>query len=152
VTDRSVFTEDEWKALTEAPLWITFALVSAGEHGPISVVKEAAASARAIAHPTAGGAADALLAEIAREAESREARHDVKAHLGRTPQENIDEAVRELAPIPAALAKLTSEEADQLRGWLLAIAKAVAAAAKTVTAEEQATIDKITEALGATAT
>src|SRR6476620_3947572 len=54
MTDKSAFTDDEWKALTEAPLLVTLALFAAGEHGPISMVKEASASARTIAHPPAG--------------------------------------------------------------------------------------------------
>ena len=54
MTDKSVFSDDEWKAITEAPLLVTLAMVAVGEHGPISVVKEAAASARSVAHPPAG--------------------------------------------------------------------------------------------------
>ena len=73
MTDKSAFTDDEWKALTEAPLLVTLALFAAGEHGPISMVKEASASARTIAHPPAGGPADELIAEIAKEAEGKEA-------------------------------------------------------------------------------
>jgi len=34
MTDKSAFTDDEWKALTEAPLLVTLALFAAGEHGP----------------------------------------------------------------------------------------------------------------------
>jgi hypothetical protein len=46
MTDKSSFTDEEWKELTEAPLLVTLALFAAGEHGPISMVKEASASAR----------------------------------------------------------------------------------------------------------
>jgi hypothetical protein len=151
MTDRSAFTDDEWKALTEAPLRITLALVAAGEHGPISVVKEAAASARAIARPSEHGPADALIAEVAKEAESREARHDVQAHHGRSMDQVVDDALNELAPVAAVLGKLPQEEATQVRAWLLDIAKAVAAAAKTVTPGEQTVIDRITTTLQAPA-
>src|ERR1700737_2626087 len=105
VTDRSAFSDDEWRALTEAPLRVTLALVAVGEHSPISVVKEAAASARAIARPTERGPADDLIAQIAREAESREARHDVKAHLGQSPQEVATQALTDLEPAARALEK-----------------------------------------------
>ncbi len=47
MTDKSAFTDDEWHALTDAPLLITAAVFFAGEHGPISMIKEASASARA---------------------------------------------------------------------------------------------------------
>ena len=45
MTDKSAFTESEWHALTEAPMLVTAALIYVGEHGPISMVKEASASA-----------------------------------------------------------------------------------------------------------
>ena len=103
MADRSLFTDDEWKALTEAPLRVTLALVAVGPHGPISVVKEVAASARVLAHPSEHGPADQLLAEIAKEAGSREARHDVEVHRGQSPQQVVDAAFTELAATAAAL-------------------------------------------------
>ena len=144
MSDRSVFTDDEWKALTEAPLRITLALVTVGEHSPISLVKEATASARATTHSTERGPADELIKEIAREAESREARHDVKTHLGQQPSEIVEQALAALAPTAQALEKLTADEAAEVRAWLIDIAKAVAGATKSVTADEQGVIDKIT--------
>ena len=41
MTDKSAFTDDEWHALTDAPLLVTAAVFFAGEHGPISMMKEA---------------------------------------------------------------------------------------------------------------
>jgi hypothetical protein len=143
MTDKSAFTDDEWKALTEAPLLVTLALFAAGEHGPISMVKEASASARAIAHPAAGGPADDLIAEIAREAEGKEARHNAREHQVASLDQVIEATLADLGGAATALRKLPSEEATQVGGWFTDIAKAVAAAAKTVTPAEQETIDKI---------
>ena len=36
---------------SEAPLFVTMAVVAVAEHGPISVIKEAAASAKLLAQP-----------------------------------------------------------------------------------------------------
>ena len=116
MTDKSAFTEDEWHALTEAPLLVTLAIFATGEHGPISMVKEAAASARAIAAPGEHGAANALIAEIAAASESKEARHEMKEHRGRSMDEALQRSLADLAP---------------------------AAAAKTVKPEEQGAIDQI---------
>jgi hypothetical protein len=149
MADRSLFTDDEWKALTEAPLRITLALVAVGPHGPISVVKEAAASAREVAHPTEHGPADQLLAEIAKEAGTREARHDVEVHRGQSPQQVVDAALTELAATAAALTKLPPDEAAEIRAWFLDIAHAVAGAAKSTSPEEQAVLDRIATTLGA---
>src|SRR5579859_3138642 len=143
MADRSLFTDDEWKALTEAPLRMTLALVAVGPHGPISVVKEAAASAREVAHPREQGPADQLIAEVAKEAGSREARHDVETHRGQSPQQVADAALNDLTAAATAVAKLSSDEAAEVRAWFLDIARAVAAAAKSVTSEEQAVLDRI---------
>jgi hypothetical protein len=145
MTDKSAFTDAEWHALTDAPLLVTMAIFAAGEHGPISMVKEASASARSIARPGDHGDANALIAEIAAEAESKEARHDMKEHRGKDLDTTIAAALTDLEPAAAALrAKATPIEAAEVAAWLLDIAGAVAAAAKTVNPEEQATIEKIT--------
>ena len=143
MTGKSAFTEEEWKALTEAPLLVTLALFAVGEHGPISAVKEAAASARTIAHPPAGGPADELVAEIAEEARSKEARHNASQHHVANLEQVVEASLADLGGAATALRKLPSEEAAQIGGWFVGIAKAVAAAAKIVTPAEQETIDKI---------
>jgi hypothetical protein len=150
VPDRSVFTDDEWRAVTEAPLRITLALVAVGPHGPISVVKEAAAAARTMAHPTEPGPANDLIADIARAAEGHEARHDVRAHAGKTPEEVASQALSDLEPAARALDKLSPDEATQVRSWLLDMAKATAAAAKSITPGEQDALDKLSAIFGPT--
>jgi hypothetical protein len=143
MTDKSAFTDEEWKALTEAPLLVTLALFAVGEHGPISAVKEAAASARTIAHPPAGGPADQLAAEIAEDARGKEARHNASQHQVANLDQVVEAALADLGGAASALRKLPHDEAAEIGAWFVGIAKAVAAAAKTVTAEEQATIQKI---------
>jgi len=138
-----MFTDDEWRALTEAPLRITLALVAVGAHGPISVVKETAAAARAMTHPGAHGFADDLIAEIAHDAEGREARHDVQSHAGKTADEVSEQALNDLEPANRALDKLSADEAGEVRAWLLDIAKAVAGAAQSVTPSEQRALDRL---------
>ena len=143
MTDKSAFTDDEWHALSEAPLLVTAAIFAAGEHGPISMVKEAAASARAIAAPGKHGPANALIAEIAAASETKEARHDMKDHRGTSMEQALQNSLAGLVPAAAALKKIPAEEAAQVGSWLVDIAKAIAAAAKTVKPEEQAEIDQI---------
>jgi hypothetical protein len=144
MTDKAVFSEAEWHALTDAPLLVTLAMFVTGEHGPISMVKEASASARAIARPGDRGVADSLIAEIARDAESKEARQDMKEGRGASMDEVVGRALADLQPAAAALAKLPAAEAAQIGTWFVDIAKSVADAAKAVTPAEQAAIDKIT--------
>ncbi len=143
MTDKSAFTDEEWKELTEAPLLVTLALFAAGEHGPISMVKEASASARTISHPPAGGPADELIAEIAKEAEGKEARHNARQHQVANLEQVVEASLADLGGAATALRKLPNDEAAEVSRWFVDIANAVAAAAKTVTPAEQETIDKI---------
>jgi hypothetical protein len=143
MTDKSVFSDAEWHALTDAPLLVTLAMMATGEHGPISMVKEVNASAHAIVRHGGRGSADALIAEIAVDAESKEARHDMKEHRGSSMDEALQRSLADLQPAASALKKLPADEAAQVGAWLVDIAKAIAAAAKTVKPEEQAAIDKI---------
>jgi hypothetical protein len=144
MTDKTAFSDAEWHALTDAPLLVTAAIFAAGEHGPISMVKEASASARAIAQPGDHGAATELIRQIAAEADTKEARHDMKEHRGPTVDAAIDGAIESLQPAAAALKKLDSLEAAEVAAWLVDIAQAVAGAAKGVNPGEQAVIDRIT--------
>jgi hypothetical protein len=151
MTDKSVFTDEEWHALSDAPLLITGAIFAVGEHGPISMLKEASASARAIAKPGERGAANELIGEIVAEANSKEARAEVKEHRGPTPQAAVESVLRDLQPAAAALKKLPPEEAAQIGAWYVGIAKAVAQSAKTVNPDEEATINKFAALFGVTA-
>jgi len=151
MTDKSVFTDDEWHALTDAPVLVTAALFYAGEHGPISMVKEATASARSISKPGERGPANELIGQIVAEATSKEARAELKEKRGPTPQAAVESVLQELAPAAAALKKLPPDEAAQVAAWFVEIGEAVAASAKSVNPDEQATIDKLKAAFGVTA-
>jgi hypothetical protein len=143
MTDKSAFTESEWHALTDAPLLVTAAIFAVGEHGPISMVKEASASARAISKPGERGAANELIGQIVAEANTKESRAEMKEHRGPTPQAAMESALHDLEPAAAALKKLPPDEAAQVAAWFVAIADAVAQSAKTVNPDEQAAIEKI---------
>ena len=148
MTDKSVFSDDEWHAVTEAPLLVTAAIFYAGEHGPISMVKEASASARSISKPGERGVANELIGQIVAEANTKEARAELKEHRGPTPQAAIESALHELEPAAAALKKLPADEAEQVAAWFLDIAKAVAESAKTVNPDEQVTLQKLATLFG----
>ena len=149
MTDRSAFSAEEWKALAEAPLQITIALVAVGPHRPITMVKEAAASARELARPGDRGAANQLIAEIGKGANSHEARHDVEVHRSQSPEQIAEGAIAGVEAAVIALAKLSGEEATEVRQWYGEIAKAVADASKAITPGEQAVLDRLNEVLEA---
>ena len=143
MSDKTAFTDDEWTAVTDAPLLISMALALVGPHGPISMIKESAASAKAIAAPPDHGAANALIGEIAVVAKDKEARHDAKHHKATTVPATVDLLLEDVAKAGAALAKLLADEAAGVKDWYVDIAKAIAAASKGVDTNEQAVVDLI---------
>ena len=152
MTDKSAFNDAEWHALTDAPLLVTAAVFFAGEHGPISMMKEASASARSISKPGERGVANELIGQIVAEANTKEARAELKEHRGPTPQAAVESVLRDLEPAATAMKeKLPADEAAQVGAWFVAIAEAVAQSAKTVNPDEQVTIDKLAALFGVTA-
>ena len=122
---------------------VTLALFAAGEHGPISMVKEASASARTIAHPSA--AADRPTSSSPRSPRKRRARrraHDARQHQVANLDQVIEASLADLGGA-ATVSQAPERRGRASRRWYADIAKAVAAAAKTVTPAEQETIDKI---------
>ena len=98
MTDKSVFTDDEWHALTDAPLLVTAAVFLVGEHGPISMVKEASASAACDLAAGERGVANELIGQIVAEANTKERGAEMKEHRGATPQAAIESVMHDLAP------------------------------------------------------
>jgi hypothetical protein len=151
MTDKSAFSDEEWHALTDAPLLITAAIFAVGEHGPISMMKEASASARSISRPGERGVANELIGQIVAEANTKEARADLKEHRGPTPQAAVESVLRDLEPAATAMKqKLPPDEAAQVGAWFVAIAEAVAQSAKTVNPDEQVTLEKLAALFGVT--
>ena len=149
MTDRSFFSDDEWAALTQAPLHVTTAVVAVAEHGPISLIKEASATAKSLARPGDHGPATELIAAIAHEAQGHDARHAAKGDRGPSPDEVVDNALAELASATAAINRLPIAEAAEVRAWLIDLANNVAAAAKGTNEKEAAVVERIRVALGA---
>lgn len=72
----------------------------------------------------------------------------MNSHRGKSVDEVVTIALIKLGTAASALAKVPPEDASQVGGWFLEIARAVAAAAKDVNPAEQATIDKIAAIFG----
>jgi hypothetical protein len=151
MADKSDFTDAEWKAVAEAPLLVTVTMFAAGQHGPISMIKESAAGARVIAAPGDRGAASGLINAIAAEAQTKEARHDAEHHKGPDLAAIIAACLADLEPAATALkAHLSPDEVQQVGGWLVDIAAAVAGASKGVSEGEKETVAKVAAVFGVT--
>ncbi len=150
MTDRTFFTDDEWAALSQAPLHVTMAVVAVAEHGP-DLTDEGGLGDRQGRWPAPATTArpTELIVAIAHEAQGHDARHAAKGDRGSSPDAVIDEALAELAPATAAIARLPIAEAAEVRSWLIDLANAVAAAAKGTSEKEAAVVERVRVALGA---
>jgi hypothetical protein len=151
MTDRSAFTDEQWHALTDAPVAIMLAVAMVGDHGPISMIKESSAGAKVMAMPPHSGPADELIAAIVPDAKDKQARHDAKQHKGATPNVIVDGLVADVKTAVTALAHIPAEESAQVRQWYFDIATAVAGAAKGVKPTEQELLDRLAVVLEVTA-
>ncbi len=147
MSDRSSFTDEQWHALTDTPVAIMLAVAFVGDHGPISMLKESTAGAKAIARPAHSGPADQLIADIVPEAAAKEARHDAKQHKGSTPNVVVDGLLSDVAAAVEALAGIPAEESAQVRQWFYDIGVAVASASKGIKPSEQELLDRLRRAL-----
>ncbi len=152
MSDKSTFSADEWEKIVEAPMLVTVIMFAVGQHGPLSMVKESAASAKAITNPGNRGAASGLVAEIAPEAKSKQARHDAEHHKGKSMAEVIDACIVDLQAAATALKKLPADEAAGVGSWIYDIASAVAGASKGVSESETEALGRIASTLGVEAT
>ena len=148
MTDRSAFSDDQWHALTDAPVAIMLAMALVGDHGPISMMKESTAGAKAIARPAHSGPADVLISQIVPEAADKEARHDARRHQGSTPNVVVDGLLTDVTAAVDALSGIPAEESAQVRQWYYDIGAAVAAASKGVKPAEQELLDRLSATLG----
>ena len=149
MADKSDFTDAEWKAVAEAPLLVTVTMFAAGQHGPISMIKESAASAKLLAAPGDRGTASGLINLMAAESKTKEARHDAEHHKGADLAGVIAACLADLQPAATALkAHLPADEVQAVGGWLVDIAEAVAGASKGVSEGEKETVAKIAGIFG----
>jgi hypothetical protein len=144
------YTEDEWTAIVEAPLEVMVTMFAAGQHGPISTIKESTAGAKAIAQPGNRGAASGLIAEVVPAAQGKQARHDAGHPHGASLAEIVDACLAKLEPAATALAA-HPDEVDGFGSWLVDIAVAVARASKGVSDTERDAIDRIASRFGVAA-
>jgi hypothetical protein len=131
VTTKSDFTEEEWTALTRAPMVAGMAITLADPGGPIEVVKEASAVLK-FATGTASEEREDLVGEIAQEMRGQVEQRknpagDFKPRGAMAGKEILDELSRVNEIVEA---KATPEEAQAFREWIMESAQRAAEAAK----------------------
>jgi hypothetical protein len=144
MTGKSAFTEEEWRAVLEAPP-LAGMIVLTAEHG--GSLRETFALAKAYADARQQHGQSELLDEIV----------SVKPQFERkrydTPEKLHDDGLQRLRDAAAALdGKATPEEVESYRGFVLGLARRVAEAhhegGEQVSPAEQSALDEVGSALG----
>ena len=144
MTGKSAFTDEEWRAVLEAPP-LAGMIVLTAEHG--GSIRETFALAKAYAEAQRQHGQSELLDEIV----SIKPQFDRKQYD--TTEKVHDEGLQRLRDAAAALeSRATPEEIESYRGFVLGLARRVAEAHKEggqqVSEAEQSALDEIASALG----
>jgi hypothetical protein len=126
MTSKQDFTDEEWTRIRRAPPVAGVAISLADPGGPIEVAKESVASLRSATLPPSQ---EELLAAVALDVQAlaQQRQNPLGDFRARSGQQVLEElrGVNELVT-----AKVTPEEAEAFRRWLVAAAQAAADAAK----------------------
>jgi len=159
MTGKADFAEEEWTRLKRGPFVAGMAISLADPGGPIELVKETAATVKAVqAAATSGEHGElvtALAQDVVADTKMRQSPlQDFKPKGALAAQEILDELT---AVNRVVSEKATAEEADAYRAWLKAAAQDAADAAKEggflgfhaerVSEGEQRMLDKLAEVL-----
>ena len=129
MTGKADYTDEEWAALTRAPIVAGFAITLADPGGPIEIGKESLAAMRTASTPPSD---DELLVAVSQAAvEQRDSRQNPIKDIDLKAKTARQQIVDDLTKVNAILtAKATPEEAATFRAWLIDAAQEAANAAK----------------------
>lgn len=167
MTERDAYTDEEWAALTGAPVAVIAAVIGASPNGPVGIAQEVGAAVAAFERAAETRRENPLIAALLLTLRDRFA-----AFTGKAPEDAASAQVdifalgadreRSLAAIAAAREllerKATPELTAEVRAWLLELAESVAGAAseggffgvggEQVNAKERGALAEIAAALG----
>jgi hypothetical protein len=131
MTNKDLFSAEEWTDVCLAPMLASFAVTASDPSGLISLFRESAAAGWAL--KAAREPAGTLMAEIAAAYEEAEQRGAIRGALremarGKPPAEATAAAIARLAEAARLVETRTPTESDAFKAWIGTIAEAVAEA------------------------
>jgi hypothetical protein len=140
MSSKAMFTEDEWHVLQWA-VTDTMAYLSVADHGFWDAFKEATAAARFMAHAKADAQSPLVhdLAGSIKMGRDKQVAHDMADMAG-----EVAKRVREAKGL---VAQKSPQDVDAFCEFILGVAKATAAAAHGVNAQEAAAMENLQTAL-----
>jgi hypothetical protein len=158
MTDKSNFTPDEWKVLSESVMAAGIAVTAAEPSGLWGLLKESFASGTELAKAKMDPGTNALIKAVVADfgtSEGRSASRDalMEKFKGSKPAEIKDKCIETLHQTAAILDAKAPADSSAFKGWLQQISQHVAEASKEggvpVSEAEKATLTEISSALKA---
>ncbi len=154
---RAAFTDEEWKQVKDLPSYVALAVVASGGSGPVEMVLESAAAAKAIAG--ARDNTDPLVAAVVADLSDRDDTDKMTKPEAKSREQFQAAAVTAVREAITLVKAKTPDSAQPYGAWLLALAHQVAESAKEgshlgiggvrVSPEEEATLAELAVALEA---
>jgi len=167
MTSKADFTTDEWNEVLQGAFVSGLAITAAEPSGLFGSIKEAFASASALAKaksaPTSNELINSVVASLTNRDEAAGAREAIKTLFSgaKNPSDVKTRAISALARLTALLDRKAPSEAQPFKEWLLGISQSVAEASSEggflgfggvkVSDAEKATITEISRALNLSA-
>jgi hypothetical protein len=154
---RTAYTDAEWKRVKDLPSYVALAVVASGGSGPVEMVMESTAAAKAIAE--AREDADPLVQAVVADLSHRDDTDKVAKPDARSREQFHAAALGAVRDGMTLIRAKTPDSAQAYGAWLLGLAHKVAESAKEgshlgiggvrVSPEEEATLAELTAALEA---
>jgi hypothetical protein len=158
MADKSDFTPEEWKLIVAAAPMVGLAVTCASPNGPWGVMKEMLSMGMAMAEMLHKGSANPLISALMEDLKARQTKPEPPPDM-KDPEQAKELALNHVRAVNDVIdRKVKSDEADEFKKWLLAVAQRVAEASNEggifgfggarVSEAEKAVLRQIAFALG----
>jgi hypothetical protein len=122
------FTPEEWKAIVAAAPMVGLAVTCASPNGPWGVMKEMLSMGMAMAEMLQKGSSNSLIAELAADLKARQTKPAPPEGI-KDPELCKELALKHVRAVSEIVdRKINSQEGEEFKKWLLAVAHRVAEA------------------------
>ena len=128
MASKSDFTPEEWKTIVAAAPMVGLAVACASPNGPWGVMKEMISMGMAMAEMLQKASSNSLIAELAADLKARQTKAEPPQGI-KDSEQCKESALNHLRAVNDLInRKVTPNEADEFKNWLLAVGQRVAEA------------------------
>jgi hypothetical protein len=128
MASKSDFTTDEWKTIVAAAPMVGLAVTCASPNGPWGVMKEMISMGMAMAEMLQKGSSNPLISELMADLKARQTKLEPPQGM-KEPEQCKEAAMNQIRAVNELInRKVTGEEGDEFKKWLLTVGHRVAEA------------------------